>query len=57
MSTETEPVLGFAGYVLDAHKQTLTGPDGQPVNISSRAFDTLLYLAQHPHEPSISSDS
>ena len=50
MSTETEPVLGFAGYVLDAHQRLLTGPDGQPVNISSRAFDTLLYLAQHPHE-------
>ena len=50
MSTEAEPVLEFAGYVLDARTRLLTGPDGRIVNISSRAFDTLLYLAVHPHE-------
>jgi TolB-like protein/DNA-binding winged helix-turn-helix (wHTH) protein len=31
-------------------KRVLIGPDGMPVNISSRAFDTLHYLASHPHE-------
>jgi TolB-like protein/DNA-binding winged helix-turn-helix (wHTH) protein/Tfp pilus assembly protein PilF len=48
--SEAEPVLEFAGYVIDGRKRTLTGPDGRNVDISSRAFDTLLYLATHPHE-------
>jgi TolB-like protein/DNA-binding winged helix-turn-helix (wHTH) protein len=51
MSTvPTKPILAFAGYYLDARNRLLIGPDGAPVNISSRAFETLYYLASHPHE-------
>ena len=50
MSTTAEPALVFAGYVLDARRRLLTGPDGVPVDIASRAFETLHYLASHPHE-------
>ena len=51
MSTvSTKPILAFAGYCLDAHKRLLRAPDGAPVNLSARAFETLLYLASHPHE-------
>jgi TolB-like protein/DNA-binding winged helix-turn-helix (wHTH) protein len=51
MSTaEPEANLAFAGYFLDARKRLLIGPDGTPVNMSSRAFETLHYLASHPHE-------
>ena len=44
------PVLAFAGYFLDVRRRLLIGPDGVPVNISSRAFETLNFLASHPHE-------
>ena len=47
---KTEPLLAFGGYVLDARQRLLLGPDGKPVHISSRAFDTLCFLASHPHE-------
>ena len=47
---KAEPVLAFAGYVLDGRRRQLLGPDGVPVDISSRAFETLHYLASHPHE-------
>jgi DNA-binding winged helix-turn-helix (wHTH) protein len=51
MSTaQAEAILAFAGYVLDARRRLLIGPDGAPVELSSRAFDTLLYLALHQHE-------
>jgi TolB-like protein/DNA-binding winged helix-turn-helix (wHTH) protein len=50
MTTPAEPVLAFAGYVLDTRRRLLIGPDGASIDISSRAFDTLHYLASHPHE-------
>jgi TolB-like protein/DNA-binding winged helix-turn-helix (wHTH) protein len=50
MNTPAEPILVFAGYVLDPRRRLLIGPDGVPVEISSRAFETLHYLASHPHE-------
>ena len=49
-SARTEAILAFAGYVLDARRRLLIGADGAPVELSSRAFDTLYYLALHPHE-------
>lgn len=49
-AVSTKPILTFAGYCLDAQKRLLRAPDGAPVNLSSRAFETLLYLASHPHE-------
>src|SRR6185503_12128950 len=45
-----KPVLAFAGYRLDTRKRLLLGPDGAPVDISARAFDTLHCLASNPHE-------
>jgi TolB-like protein/DNA-binding winged helix-turn-helix (wHTH) protein len=47
---ESTTVLTFAGFRLDPGKRRLIGPDGGPVNLSARAFDTLHYLALHPHE-------
>ncbi len=40
----------FAGYRLDAVARKLFDPDGAPVHISSRAFDTLLELIRHAGE-------
>src|SRR5687767_1454085 len=50
MTAPAEPILAFAGYVLDTRRRQLIGLDGSPIDISSRAFETLLYLASHPHE-------
>ena len=47
---KAEPILAFACYVLDGRRRQLLGSDGMPVEISSRAFETLHYLASHPHE-------
>jgi TolB-like protein/DNA-binding winged helix-turn-helix (wHTH) protein len=47
---ESAATLAFAGYRLDPRKRPLTGPGGVPINLSSRAFETLLYLATHPHQ-------
>ena len=49
MSTEDRPVeYRFAGYRLDPKKRTLYAPDGSPVALSYRAFDTLVVFAAHP---------
>lgn len=40
----------FAGYRLDAVARRLLDPEGQPVHVSSRAFDTLLELIRHSGE-------
>jgi TolB-like protein/DNA-binding winged helix-turn-helix (wHTH) protein len=50
MSTAAEPILTFAGYILDPRRRLLIAPDGLPVDISPRAFETLHYLASHPNE-------
>ena len=38
------------GFSLDARQRVLWGPDGRPIPLSGRAFDTLLFLAEHPNE-------
>jgi Tol biopolymer transport system component/DNA-binding winged helix-turn-helix (wHTH) protein len=43
-----QPVFEFAGFRLDAAQRRLYGPDGQPIPLAARAFDTLLYLLEHP---------
>lgn len=43
-------VFAFAGFSLDPRQRLLFGPDGQPVPLTARAFDTLLYLVEHPNE-------
>jgi DNA-binding winged helix-turn-helix (wHTH) protein/Tfp pilus assembly protein PilF len=50
MTTPADTMLAFAGYVLDVRRRLLIGPDGAVVDISSRAFELLHYLASHPHE-------
>src|SRR5687768_6069181 len=50
MTVPAEPILEFAGYFLDTRRRLLIGPDGASIDISARAFDTLHYLASHPHE-------
>jgi len=41
-------VLSFAGWSLDTGGRILTGPDGQPVELTSGEFDLLLALAERP---------
>lgn len=50
--TSTAPAAEyrFAGYRLDVNSRKLFAPDGQPLQISSRAFDTLTLLVQHAGE-------
>ena len=48
-TSETE-VFEFSGYCLDPGRRLLFGPDGRSVPLSSRAFDTLLYLVEHPNQ-------
>src|SRR3990167_2256659 len=43
-----QPVFEFAGFRLDAAQRRLHGPDGQPIPLAARAYDTLLYLLEHP---------
>jgi DNA-binding winged helix-turn-helix (wHTH) protein len=43
-----QPVFEFAGFRLDAAQRRLYGPDGQPITLAARAFDTLHYLLEHP---------
>lgn len=40
----------FDGFRVDPVRRMLIGPDGQPVRLKPKVFDTLLYLVQHPHE-------
>ena len=43
-------VFAFGGFLLDLRARSLIGPSGAPIDISSRAFETLYVLASHPHE-------
>jgi TolB-like protein/DNA-binding winged helix-turn-helix (wHTH) protein len=43
-------VFAFAGFSLDTRQRLLFGPDGRAVPLSARAFDTLLYLVEHPNQ-------
>ena len=43
-------ILAFGGFVLDVRNRSFRGPDGTPLEISSRAFETLYVLVSHPHE-------
>lgn len=40
----------FGGFRLDVARRRLLAPDGQPIELPSRAFDLLLYLVQRPGE-------
>ena len=43
-------VFVFAGFYLDPRQRLLFGPEGEPVPLSARAFDTLLFLVEHPNQ-------
>jgi TolB-like protein/DNA-binding winged helix-turn-helix (wHTH) protein len=47
--TNTE-VFAFAGFSLDPRQRLLFGPDGTTVPLTARAFDTLLFLVEHPNQ-------
>lgn len=40
----------FSGFRVDPLHRTLVRPDGSPVHLKAKAFDTLLYLVEHAHE-------
>jgi DNA-binding winged helix-turn-helix (wHTH) protein/TolB-like protein len=50
-SSQAPEAYRFAGFRLDVRGRRLSGPDGAPINLSSRAFDTLLTLIRHQGEP------
>jgi TolB-like protein/DNA-binding winged helix-turn-helix (wHTH) protein/Flp pilus assembly protein TadD len=43
-------VFAFSGFSLNARQRLLFGPDGRSRPLSGRAFDTLLYLVEHPNQ-------
>jgi TolB-like protein/DNA-binding winged helix-turn-helix (wHTH) protein len=43
-------VFTFAGFSLDPRQRLLFGADGEPIPLTARAFDTLLYLVEHPNQ-------
>ena len=45
---DRQPVYLFEGFRLDARRRVLFGTDGQPIPLTSRLFDTLLYLVERP---------
>src|SRR3984893_2921812 len=49
-ATSGTEVFAFAGYCLDPRRRLLFGPDGRNVPLTARAFDTLLYLVEHPNQ-------
>src|SRR5580658_7666177 len=43
-------VLVFAGFSMDPRLRRLLVPDGVPVALGARAFDTFLYLVEHSNQ-------
>lgn len=41
--------IRFDGFVLDPARRSLTGPDGQPVALTTGEFDLLLLFCRHAH--------
>jgi TolB-like protein/DNA-binding winged helix-turn-helix (wHTH) protein len=48
--TENHRAYEFSGFRLDAARRQLFSPDGQPVTLNPRAFNTLLYFVEHRSE-------
>jgi TolB-like protein/DNA-binding winged helix-turn-helix (wHTH) protein len=44
------PVFGFGDFSLDAAQRRLFDASGEPVHLTARAFDTLLFLVEHPNQ-------
>ena len=43
-------IFAFEGFCLDPTRQLLLGPDGRPVPLKPKVFDTLAVLVRHPGE-------
>ena len=43
----THQIYEFDGFRLDPARRLLTSADSQPITLSSRVFDTLLYFVEH----------
>jgi TolB-like protein/DNA-binding winged helix-turn-helix (wHTH) protein/Flp pilus assembly protein TadD len=50
MDQLSKPVFEFAGFRLDVGRQLLLAPDGLPIALASRTFDTLRYLVERAGE-------
>jgi DNA-binding winged helix-turn-helix (wHTH) protein/tetratricopeptide (TPR) repeat protein len=51
MATEKSPVYAFGTFRLDvARRLLLQGESGEPIPLTSKVFDTLLYLVEHRGE-------
>ena len=48
--SERQIVFEFGGFRVDPVRRVLFGADGQPIHLNPKAFNTLLYLVQHPRE-------
>ena len=40
-------IYEFGDFRVDAAKRLLLGRDGEPLSLTPKAFDTLLYLVEH----------
>jgi DNA-binding winged helix-turn-helix (wHTH) protein/TolB-like protein len=47
MSQPTVKAYEFSGFRIDAVRRLLAGPDGQPIVLTPKVFETLLYLVEH----------
>jgi len=50
MTAEKRIVYGFGGFALDAERRVLSRDTGEPIALTSRVLDTLLYLIEHRGE-------
>ncbi|HEX5764086.1 MAG TPA: winged helix-turn-helix domain-containing protein, partial [Woeseiaceae bacterium] len=43
-------VYDLGGFVLDPRRRSLSRSDGEPIRVTAKAFDTLIYLVEHAGE-------
>lgn len=48
MEQARQPGFEFAGFKLDRRTWSLLDPEGRPVKLTPKAFDALIYFAEHP---------
>src|SRR6185503_3869708 len=50
MSFRPERIFEVGGFRVDAARRCLSGQDGAPIELPSRAFDLLLFMVERPGE-------
>ena len=45
---ENSAVYAFGDFRVDASKRVVCGKDGEPLPLKAKAFETLLFLVEHP---------